>query len=272
MVRAAVAVCAVAMMGTSAGCGSDTGAPGKSVVSGTTGRPATAGSASTGATTKPGMSLHPSLTGTPAARSGSTSGNSSHLVTQQEIDSYVLTEKDVPGDKISTNAGRTTDGEEMPPALLTGNLPRISPKGCQHVYENAQRGSAYRRYALADDFIFGRDYVEVALIAYRPTDAPKVLADLKAALPQCTAYAGPVDMTEGFEHPQVLPDPHLGDQAVEYGITEKIDDEEGTVRAPFHFLVVRKGSVIAWFMAQGFPGKTAVLPKDVINAQLTKLP
>lgn len=272
MVRAAVAVCAVTMMGTTAGCGSDTGAPGKSVVSGTSGRTATAGSASTGATTKPGVPLYPSLTGTPAARSGSAGGSSSHLVTQQEIDSYVLTQKDVPGEKISTMAGRATDGEEVPVALLTGNLPRISPKGCQHVYENAQRGSAYRQYALADDFIYGRDHVEVALIAYRPTDAPKVLADLKAALPQCTAYAGPVDMTEGFEHPQVLPDPHLGDQAVEYGITEKIDDEEGTVRAPFHFLVVRKGSVIAWFMTHGFPGEAAVLPKDVINAQLAKLP
>jgi hypothetical protein len=272
MVRAAVAVCAVAMMGTAAGCGSDTGAAGKPVVSGTSGRPATAGSASAGATTKPGVSRSPLLTGTPAARSGSATGNSSHLVTQQEIDSYVLTQKDVPGDKISTTAGRTTDGTEMPVTLFTGNLPRISPKGCQHVYENAQQGSAYRQYARADDLLSGRDNVEVALIAYRPADAPKVLADLQAALPQCTAYAGPVDMTEGFEHPQVLPDPHLGDQAVEYRIVEKIDDQEGTLRAPFRFLVVRKGSVIAWFMAQGFPGKAAVLPMDVINAQLAKLP
>ncbi|WP_234545219.1 hypothetical protein [Streptomyces shenzhenensis] len=86
------------------------------------------------------MSRSPLLTGTPAARSGPASGNSSHLVTQREIDSYVLTRKDVPGDKISTMAGRTTDGTEMPVTLSTGNLPRISPKGCQHVYENAQHG------------------------------------------------------------------------------------------------------------------------------------
>ena len=249
-VRAAVAVCAVAMMGTAAGCGSDTGAAGKPVVSGTSGRPAAAGSSSAGAK----------------------GASSSHLVTQQEIDSYALTQTDVPGDTIATMAGRTTLGTEMPPALSTGNLPRISPKGCQHVYENAQHGSAYRQYALADDLLSGPDNVEVALIAYRPTDAPKVLADLQAALPRCTAYAGPVDMTEGFEHPQVLPDPHLGDQAVEYDIVEKIDTQEGTLRAPFHFLVVRKGSVIAWFMAQNFPGKTAVLPMDVVNTQLAKLP
>ncbi|MFJ9560106.1 hypothetical protein ACIRQQ_08700 [Streptomyces fuscichromogenes] len=234
MVRAAVAVCAVAMMGTGAGCGSDTGAA--------------------------------------AARSGSASASSSHLVTQQEIDSYVLTQKDVPGHEISTMAGRTTDGKERPPVLLSGNLPRVSPKSCQHVYENAQQGSAYRQYARADDTLSGRDNVQVALIAYRPADAPKVVADLRAALPRGTAYAGPVDMTEGFEHPRVLPDPHLGDQSVEYRITEKIDSQEGTIRAPFHFLVVRKGSVIAWFMAHGFPGDTVVLPRDVINTQLAKLP
>jgi hypothetical protein len=272
MVRAAVAVCALAMMGTAAGCRSDTGAAGKPVVSETSGRPATAGSASAGATTKPGVSLYPLPTGTPAARSGSASGNSSHLVNQREIDSYVLTQKDVPGDEISTMAGRTTDGTEMPVTLFAGNLPHISPASCQHVYENAQQGSAYRQYARADDLIGGGDHVEVGLIAYRPADAPKVLADLQAALPHCTAYAGPVDMTEGFEHPQVLPDPHLGDEAVEYGIMEKIDDQEGTIRAPFHFLVVRKGSVIAWFTAQNFPGKAAVLPMDVIKVQLAKLP
>ena len=69
-----------------------------------------------------------------------------------------------------------------------------------------------------------------------------------------------------------MPDPHLGDEALEYGITDKETDEEGTTRAPFHFLLVRKGSVIAWFWAENLPGKPAVLPMHVINAQLAKLP
>ncbi|MFJ9350989.1 hypothetical protein [Streptomyces sp. NPDC101237] len=193
-------------------------------------------------------------------------------MTQRELDSYVFRPKEVPGDEIATMAGRTTNGKEMPPRLTAGNLPRISPESCQHIYENTERDSAYRQYALTDNLLSGHDDVEVALIAYRPADAPKVIADLQAALPRCTAYAGPVDMTDGFEHPKVLPDPHLGDQAVEYRITEKIDGTEGTLRAPFHFLVVRKGAVIAWFMAQGFPGEKADLPMGVINAQLAKLP
>lgn len=53
---------------------------------------------------------------------------------------------------------------------------------------------------------------------------------------------GPVEKSESLEHPEVLPDPHLGDEALEYGITDKMTDEEGATRAPFHFLLVRKGS------------------------------
>ncbi|MEV6013821.1 hypothetical protein AB0M29_44755 [Streptomyces sp. NPDC051976] len=160
----------------------------------------------------------------------------------------------------------------MPVTLFADNLPRVSPAACQHVYENIQQASAYRQYARAADILRGRDHVTVALIAYRPADAPKVPADLRAALPQCKSFAGPVAKTESLEHPQVLPDPHLGDEALEYGITDKLTDEEGTSRAPFRFLLVRRGSVIAWFWTENFPGRPAVLPMRVINAQLAKLP
>ncbi|MYS22185.1 hypothetical protein GA0115240_138562 [Streptomyces sp. DvalAA-14] len=114
--------------------------------------------------------------------------------------------------------------------------------------------------------------METALIAYRPGDAHKVLADLRAALSRCTSFTGPVDMTQGFEHPRPLPDPNLGDEAVEYGIMEKMSDAEGTVRVPFEQLVVRKGSVIAWFQVQSNPGRTVALPMDVVTAQIAKLP
>lgn len=209
------------MMGTAAGCRSDgrDTASGKPVAGGVSGRPATAGSASASPTSNPAWSLFPLPTGTPAARSGSPSRNRSHLVNQHEIDSYVLTPKDVPGDNLSTLAGRTTAGTEWPVTLFADNLPRISPAACQHVYENMNQASAYRQYARADDVLGGRDHVRVGLIAYRPADAPKVLADLRAALPRCTAFTGPVDKTESLEHPQLLPDPHLGDEVLEYGIT-----------------------------------------------------
>ncbi|MEU6071494.1 hypothetical protein ABZ864_45460 [Streptomyces sp. NPDC047082] len=231
------------------------------------------GTAAPETTGKPSTSPYVLPTGTPAARSGPESRNSSRLVNQREIDSYVLGLKDVPGSEIATNAGRTTAGTEMPVRLFTGNLPRISPSSCQHVYENSQQAGAYRQYARTDNIISGHGTaLHVALIAYRPGDAHKVLADLRAALPGCTSYAGPVDMTQGFEHPQLLPDPHLGDEALEYGIMEKISDEQGTVRAPFHYLLVRKGSVIAWFEVQALPGETVALPMHVINTQLANLP
>ena len=203
MVRAAVAVCTVVIMGTAAGCGSGStgGTSGKPVAAGASSRPAAAGSASASPTPNPASSLYSLPTGTPAARSGSLSKNRSRLVNQHEIDSYVLTPKDVPGDDISTLAGRTTAGTEWPVTLFADDLPRISPAACQHVYENMQQASAYRQYARADDLLGGRDHVRVGLIAYRPADAPKVLADLRAALPQCTAFTGPVDKTESLERP-----------------------------------------------------------------------
>ncbi|MET8453973.1 hypothetical protein [Streptomyces sp. NPDC005209] len=185
----------------------------------------------------------------------------------------MLAPKDVPGYKIVTMAGRTTSRTRMPVRLFAGDLPRISPASCQRVFESAQQAGAYRQYARTDNLITGHgDPVEVALTAYRPTDAHKVLAYLRAALPGCTAYAGPVDMSEGFEHPQLLPDPDLGDEAVEYGITEKITDEHDTLRVPHHYLLVRKGSVFAWFMVSTLPGAKVALRMDVINTQLANCP
>ncbi|MBM9507869.1 hypothetical protein [Actinacidiphila acididurans] len=203
-------------------------------------------------------------------------------MSQREIDSYVLTPKDVPGDDISTTAGRTSTGTEMPVSLMVGSrLPRVSPAGCQLVYENSQQAGEYPQHARADDMISGPgNTVEVSLIAYRPQDAHKVLAELRAALPGCTSYAVPMGDGMSFEHPQVLPDPRLGDEAVEYGIMQKVpaDDgtgqgtDAGTLYAPFHYLLVRKGSVLAWFQVMAFPGRTASLPMDVVKAQLAKLP
>ena len=263
-----------AVMGMAAGCGggSDAGSTGKPATNGSPGRSVT-GTSSPGAAAKPGASAHPLPVGTPAARGGTGSRNGSRLVNQREIDSYVLGPKDVPGYTIETFAGRTTVGTEMPVALITGNLPRVSPAACQHLYENAEKGSAYRQYARADDVISGHgNAVQVTLVAYRPADARKVLSDLRAELPHCTSFAMPRHPTDRFEHPRLLPDSHLGDDSVEYGITEKLSDQEGTVRAPYHYLVVRKGSVIAWYQVLNIPGKAATLPMDVINAQLARLP
>lgn len=290
--RALGAVSAVAVMvGAVAGCGGggDAGAAGKPVASGPrAGSPTpsvSAGSASPGvAAGKPGTSRTATASpyaipsGTPAARSGPPSRNRDRLVSQREIDSYVLMPKDVPGHDISTTAGRTTTGTEMPVRLMVGSgLPRVSPAGCQHVYENSQQASDYRQNARADDMVSGPgDTVEVSLTAYRPQDAHKVLADLRAALPGCTSYAVPLGDGMGFEHPQVLPDPQLGDEALEYGIMQKVpaDKSSGqpTLYAPFHYLLVRKGSVIAWFQVMAFPGQTASLPMDVVKAQVAKLP
>lgn len=211
--------------------------------------------------------------GRSAAAHGDENGSSSRVLSQREAESLALHRKDLPGYTIRTLAGRGEDAE-VPVRLFTGDLPRIEPAECQPVYANTQQGaSAYRQYARTEALITGDDdYVESGLIAYGAGDARKALADLRGALAHCKSFTMPLDRTEHFEHPRVLPDPHLGDEAVEYTITQKIDGDEGVIRAPFRHLVVRKGSVIAWFRVHGFPGETPELPSNVIDAQVAKLP
>ncbi|SNT51893.1 hypothetical protein [Actinacidiphila glaucinigra] len=236
--HAASAVCAAALMGTMAGCGSG---------------------GADGAADKP------------AARNGDGSGIGSRVVSQREAESLALHRKDVPGYTLQTLAGRGEDAQ-VPVHLFTGYLPRIEPAACQPVYDNTQQGSEYPQRARTDTLVSGHgDYVEVALVACGAGDAHKAVADLRAALTRCRSFTMPADGTEHFEHPRSLPDPHLGDEAVEYTITQKIDGDEGVIRAPFHHLVVREGSVIVWFMVHGFPGDTPKLPRNVIDAQLAKL-
>ncbi|MDX3098832.1 sensor domain-containing protein [Streptomyces sp. ME19-03-3] len=236
--RTVLAVCAAVVVGTVAGCGNggDAGAAEK-----------------------------------PAARNGDESRSNSRVVSQREAESFALHRKDIPGYTIQTLAGRGEDAQ-VPVRLFAGGLPRIEPAECQPVYENTQQGSAYRQYARTDALVSGHgDFVEVALVAYGVGDARKALADLREALARCRSFTMPLDRTEHFEYPRLLPDPHLGDEAVEYTITQKIDGDEGAIRAPFHHLVVRKGSVIAWFMVHGFPGEPPKLPANVVDTQLAKL-
>ncbi|MEU1623683.1 sensor domain-containing protein [Streptomyces sp. NPDC005722] len=208
----------------------------------------------------------------PAAGDGKAGGGGSRLVGQREAESLALHREDVPGYTIQTLAGRGEDAR-VPVRLFTGDMPRVEPEQCQPVYDNTQQASAYRQYARTDALVSGHgDYVEVALVAYAAGDAHKAVADLRAALARCRSFAMPLQvMEEHFEHPRLLPDPHLGDEAVEYTITQKMDGDEGVIRAPFRHLVVRKGSVIAWFMVHGFPGDDPQLPANVIGTQLGKL-
>lgn len=73
--------------------------------------------------------------------------------------------------------------------------------------------------------------------------------------------------------------PSLGDDAVEFGLTEVVpsvdargDDDGGApVKAPLLFLVLRSGATVVVFSAQGSPGEHPQIPAEAVSTQITKL-
>ncbi|WP_435132847.1 hypothetical protein [Actinacidiphila sp. bgisy144] len=215
-----------------------------------------------------------STAGSSVAPSSTAAKGSPAQVGQRDIDSYVLSRKEVPGYSITAMQGRTPEGDEEPVSLSKGTVFRISPFACQPFFANVgSESSAYPQYGLAVDIV-ADDTIEttISLAAYRPGDAPRVLADLRQSAASCSGWAGPVDKAEKYGKPQLEAAPRLGDEAVEYKITENITEDDGKVmHVPYVYVTVRKGSTVAAFQVRGLPDKPPKVPTAMIKAQIAKV-
>lgn len=108
------------------------------------------------------------------------------------------------------------------------------------------------------------------LTAHKPKDAPKVLADLRAAIKECaggfTSY-GPEGDSK-YSSVKELPAHQAGDDSLAYQVTGDLNGES----VPLVFHVIRSGTTVATFYTANLvDAKTPDLPADVVKKQAEKL-
>lgn len=200
-------------------------------------------------------------------------------LTQQELWKAVIATPDLSGYSVSY-----IQGQDAPyrPGIAADRLPAVSPAACTAVYWSTQAAGVHPATARIDANIVPSDRstdANAVLVSYSDTDAPKVLADLRAALPACAAVrierhdalAGGVF----FTHAEQQSTPRLGDESVTFRLTQNVPGTDGsaTITVPMTFTVVRVGATIATFWAMNPVDRTypAAAPEPVIAAQLAKL-
>jgi hypothetical protein len=267
----AMAVSAVATVSLAAACGGTGGsdAARDSASADSAGGSVHSSSASPNASTSTGV---PSVT--PAA-------SGSKVLTREELNGVLLGEHELPGYDIGYVGERKGPGHVVPPA----QLPHVTPAHCQAVYEATAGLSAYPYSAAVSESAVptgtaDHQGVMFTLLSYTPATAPKVLKDVRSALPACAtstlhpsgdAFSDSPDLAR----PHAVADPRLGDESVAFRVTEvhPADDTSGAVSLDMHVLLVRKGATVLVFTADSSaePGKPAAMPTAVVTAQLDKL-
>jgi hypothetical protein len=239
------------------------------------------------ASTRPaGLSSHTSSptadSPTPTPSTAVTPGPSgANVLTRQELNHVLLGEHELAGYDIQYV------GEKDGPGRLvdSSRLPRVTPAVCQPIYEAAMGLSAYRYSAAVTESATptssqNHQMVMFSLISYTTTTAPKVLNDLRTALPACATStihpsAGAPSDSSDFSHPGDVSSPRLGDEALSFRMTEvhPADELSGPFSLDMLVLLVRKGPTVAVFTTKNdhAPGQPATMPSTVVNAQLAKL-
>jgi hypothetical protein len=197
-------------------------------------------------------------------------------LTQEQLNALAVGVRDLPGYRVSTVFGRGADGKNVPVHIADiSSRARTKQASCQPLRDDEIRLSAYQPTGIVEQLILSKatdeHHADVAVLSYQPADAPKVLADLRAALRTCASYRVPGDSTIAFKDPHQLPSPHLGDEAIEYRITMVADADQDPTPAPVDYILVRKGSLILWAQSIGI-GDDATIPMAAVTAQLAKLP
>ncbi|MET9496335.1 hypothetical protein [Streptomyces sp. NPDC006552] len=191
---------------------------------------------------------------------GANAGPGLEPLSKAQLGRAVLTGADVKGYRV----GKVSD-DEMPDVSVPAD-----PAVCQPLADMFLLGSepgAEARAARSVTSLTETDatVVQVGLLAYEEADAEKVLAGLRTASEKCDAY----EHTD-YKYSGVGPRkaPALGDEAVSYAMTGKIDGET----IPMTYVVVRSGSTLAAFSGMNvLDAKRAAVPDAIVEAQVAKV-
>lgn len=202
------------------------------------------------------------------------------MLSQSELERSALAAGDAPGWRVSRTTGDEGDSGTPggPTYFPVSTRPRVTPSACQPLADMDNTLSAYQHHGVVELLLTpssgtGLTTVALTLRSYPAADAPKVLADLRTSLRTCSSFATNAPGVT-ITAPEPQPDPHLGDDALAYRITQNSPGVGGgpAVEAPLNFVVVRSGATVAVSYTLSLPGlPEQPVPLDVVTAQTTKL-
>ncbi|MER5964286.1 hypothetical protein [Streptomyces sp. NPDC002057] len=174
----------------------------------------------------------------------------------------LLTEKDLPGyrgyrDGSSESLAASALAPDKPVCKPIADAVVSVPSGATHVV----------RQVLVP--LSGKGRTEVSVGAYRGADAQEWLTGLKSAVGPCATGFEAVQGTERFTYTGLRAEPlAAGDEAVAWSVTVT----KGGVAVPLRLAVVRKKSNVALFVTDAGGRPVVRQPKEIIDAQVVKLP
>ncbi|MGW2291949.1 hypothetical protein [Streptomyces phaeochromogenes] len=181
-------------------------------------------------------------------------------LTRAQLKKAALTTGDVKGYKVEGAGSADLQGASSP----------ASPAKCQPVADMflfttdpVSRTSLSRGVTAKDET--DASVTTLALLSYGPGEADDVLAGLRKATGECTAY-----QYVGYKYSGVkkLADPKLGDESVAFRLVASIEGAE----VPAAYTVVRDGSTLVAFSSMNMLDADEVeVPAELVEAQLAKL-
>jgi hypothetical protein len=193
-------------------------------------------------------------------RSDSVAPDADEPLTQAQLKKAALVTGDVKGYEVEGAGSADLQGESSP----------AGPAKCQPVADMflfttdpASRASVSRGVTAKDET--NASVTTLALLAYGSGEADEVLAGLRKATGECTAYR-----YVGYKYSGVkaLADPKLGDESVAFRLVASIEGAE----VPAAYTVVRDGSTLVAFSSMNMLDADEVeVPAELVEAQLAKL-
>lgn len=181
-------------------------------------------------------------------------------LTRAQLKKAALTTGDVKGYKVEGAGSADLQGASSP----------AGPAKCQPVADMflfttdpVSRTSLSRGVTAKDET--NASVTTLALLSYGSGEADDVLAGLRKATGECTAYR-----YVGYKYSGVkaLADPKLGDESVAFRLVASIEGAE----VPAAYTVVRDGSTLVAFSSMNMLDADEVeVPAELVEAQLAKL-
>ncbi|MDQ1026729.1 hypothetical protein QF035_004311 [Streptomyces umbrinus] len=181
-------------------------------------------------------------------------------LTRAQLKKAALTTADVKGYKVEGAGSADLQGASSP----------AGPARCQPVADMflfttdpVSRTSLSRGVTAKDET--NASVTTLALLSYGSGEADDVLAGLRRATGECTAYR-----YVGYKYSGVkaLADPKLGDESVAFRLVASIEGAE----VPAAYTVVRDGSTLVAFSSMNMLDADEVeVPAELVEAQLAKL-
>ncbi|WP_406488017.1 hypothetical protein [Streptomyces phaeochromogenes] len=181
-------------------------------------------------------------------------------LTRAQLKKAALTTGDVKGYKVEGAGSADLQGASSP----------AGPAKCQPVADMflfttdpVSRTSLSRGVTAKDET--DASVTTLALLSYGSGEAEDVLAGLRKATGECTAY-----QYVGYKYSGVkeLADPKLGDESVAFRLVASIEGAE----VPAAYTVVRDGSTLVAFSSMNMLDADEVeVPAELVEAQLAKL-